>query len=149
MYFKQFRLAYVHSLNVKTDLFQVIQLSISTQFSSMWLIDRILSGATSLGLSGPGSDGNEEVLYISQSSGITGSSPSDCLVSYPGHLLVGSRLIPLQRSSQCILQPQPTGQEGQGGYVDELMQCKYNGQLWLEHNAKLFTDLTLWQKLKA
>ena len=29
------------------------------------------------------------------------------LVSYPGHSLEG--LTPLQRSSQCILQPQPTG----------------------------------------
>ena len=29
--------------------------------------------------------GNERVLYIPQSYGITGASPSDCLVSYPGH----------------------------------------------------------------
>ncbi len=33
---------------------------------------------------GPGSDGNEEVLHIPQSSSITRTSPSDCLVSYPG-----------------------------------------------------------------
>ena len=32
-------------------------------------------------------DGNEGVLRILQSSSITGASPSDCLVSYPGHLL--------------------------------------------------------------
>ena len=37
------------------------------------------------GQSGPGSDGNEGVLRIPQSSCITGTSPSDCLVSYPGH----------------------------------------------------------------
>ena len=36
-------------------------------------------GATSLGQSGPGSDGNEEVLRIPQISSITGTSPS-----YPG-----------------------------------------------------------------
>ena len=30
-------------------------------------------------------------------------------MSYPGHTLVGG-LTPLQRSSRCILQPQPTGQ---------------------------------------
>ena len=30
----------------------------------------------------PGSNGNEEVLRIPQSSSITGTSPSDCLVSY-------------------------------------------------------------------
>ena len=48
-------------------------------------MDRALSGATTLGHSGPGSDDNEGVLHIPQSSSITGTSPSDCLVSYPGH----------------------------------------------------------------
>ena len=48
-YFKQICLALVRSLNVKTVLFQVIQFSISTQFSSIWPIDRSLSGATTLG----------------------------------------------------------------------------------------------------
>ena len=50
-----------------------------------------LSGATTPGQSGPGSDGNEGVLPILQSSSIAGTSPSDCLVSYPEHSLeVGS-----------------------------------------------------------
>ena len=49
-----------------------------------------LSGATILGLSGPGSDGNEGVLRIPQSSSITGTSPSDCLVSYLGQSFRGS-----------------------------------------------------------
>ena len=53
-------------------------------------MDRALSGATTPGQSGPGSDGNKGVLRISQSSNITGTLPSDCLVSYQGHLLVGS-----------------------------------------------------------
>ena len=57
--------------------------------------------------SGFGSNGNEGVLCIPQSSSITGTSPSDCLVSYPGHSLGG--LTPLQRCSRYILQPQPTG----------------------------------------
>ena len=48
--------------------------------SSIWLIDRTLSGA--LGQSGPGSDGNEGVLSIPQNSSITRASQSDCLVSY-------------------------------------------------------------------
>ena len=61
-YFKQFSLAYV-------------------QFSSIWLIDRTLSGATSPSLSGPESDGNEGVLCI------LGILTLDCLVSYLGHLL--------------------------------------------------------------
>ena len=74
----------------QTILFQAIQFSIILQFSSIWLIDRTLSGATTSGLSGPGSDGNEGVLRIPQSSSITWASPSDCLISYPGHSLVGS-----------------------------------------------------------
>ena len=41
-YFKQFSFAEVRSLNVKTVLFQAIQFSISTQFSSIWPIDRTL-----------------------------------------------------------------------------------------------------------
>ena len=57
------------------------------QFSSIWLIDRTLSGATTQGQSGPGRDGNKSVLHIPQISSITEASPSDCLVSYPGHSL--------------------------------------------------------------
>ena len=55
-----------------------------------------------------GSNDNEGVLSIPQSPNITGTSPSDCLASYPGLSLVG--LIPLKRCSWCILQPQLTGQ---------------------------------------
>ena len=58
-----------------------IRFNISAQFRSIWLIDRIQSGATTPGQNGSGSDGNEEVLHIPQSSSITGTSPSDCLVS--------------------------------------------------------------------
>ena len=70
-----------------------------------WPIDRTLLGATTLGQSGPGwlivwvlwrinldsepgSDGNEGVLHIPQSSSITDASPSDCL----GYLLGESYL---------------------------------------------------------
>ena len=42
------------------------------------------------GQSGPGSNGNEGVLRILPAPSITGTSPSDCLVSYPGHSLGGS-----------------------------------------------------------
>ena len=62
------------------------------QFSSIWPIDRTLSGATTLGQSGPGSYGNDRVLHIPQSSSITETSPSDCLVSYPGHSFRGGGL---------------------------------------------------------
>ena len=49
-------------LNVKTVLFQTIQFSVSTQFSSIWPINRTLSGATTSGQSGPWSDGITGVL---------------------------------------------------------------------------------------
>ena len=49
------------------------------QSTSIWPIDRTLSGATTPGQSGPWSDGNERVLHI------PGTSPSDYLVSYLGH----------------------------------------------------------------
>ena len=89
----------------KTVPFQRIQFSINTQFkckqslivknssnsnysvlhkyavNSIETIDRALSGATIPDQSGPGSNGNEGVLRILQSSSITGTSPSDCLMS--------------------------------------------------------------------
>ena len=55
-------------------------------------MDRTLSSATTPGQSGPESNSNKGVLCISQSSSITGTSPSDCLVSYPGHSLGESYL---------------------------------------------------------
>ena len=61
-YFKQYSLAYV-------------------QFSPIWLIDKILSGATTPRQKGPGSNDNKGVLCIPQISCITGTSPSNCLVS--------------------------------------------------------------------
>ena len=72
-----------------TVLFQTIQFSINTQFSFIWPIDCNLSNATIPGERGLGSDGNEGMLCIPQSSGITGTLPSDCLASYPEHSLWG------------------------------------------------------------
>ena len=54
-------------------------------------MDKALSGATTPGQSGPGSDGNEGVLRIPQSSSIAGISPSDCL----GHSLGWGGVLPL------------------------------------------------------
>ena len=73
----------------KTVLFQAILFSISTQFTSIWPLDRTLPAATTPSQGGPGSNGNEGVLRIHQSSSITRTSPSDCLVLYPGHWLGG------------------------------------------------------------
>ena len=53
----------------------------SKQFCSIRPLDRSLSCATTT------SDFNEGSLHIPQSPSITGTSPSDCLVSYLGHLL--------------------------------------------------------------
>ena len=52
--------------------------------SSVWLIDKTLSGTATPSQNGFVSDGSEEVLRITQCSCITGTSPSDCLVLYPG-----------------------------------------------------------------
>ena len=49
--------------------------------TSIWPMDRTLSGVTTPSQSGPESIGNEGVLHILQSSTITGVSSSDCLVS--------------------------------------------------------------------
>ena len=57
--------------------------------SSIWPIDRTLSGDTIPGQRWPGIDDNEGVLCYSQSFNITGASLSDCLVSNPGHSSVG------------------------------------------------------------
>ena len=75
------------SSNVKTVQSQTIHFSKSTQFSSIWLIDRTLSGVTTPGQSEPGGNGNEGVLHILQSSYINEASSSDCFVSYPEHSL--------------------------------------------------------------
>ena len=57
--------------------------------SSIWAIDRNLSGATTPGQSGPERNYNEEVLHIFQSSR-TRASQCDGNVSYLGHSLRGS-----------------------------------------------------------
>ena len=41
-------------------------------------LDRTLSGATTQGQSGPGSDGNKGILHIPLNSRITRPPPSDC-----------------------------------------------------------------------
>ena len=67
----------------------------SSEFSSVWPIDWTITDVSTPGQSGTGSDSNEGVICIHQSSCMTGTLTSDCLVSYPGYLL-GS-LTPLHR----------------------------------------------------
>ena len=81
----------------------------STEFRSIWPIDRTLSSSTTPDQSGSWSNGNEGVLCIPQIFSITGTSPSDCLASYTRILVLGG-LTPQQKSSRCILWPQLTGQ---------------------------------------
>ena len=65
---------------------------------SIWPIDRTLSGATTLGQSGPGGNGNERVSRIPQISK-AGATQSDGLMSYPGHSLGGWGFLPLCRDA--------------------------------------------------
>ena len=70
----------------QSSLAQVCSLALFNIYLAL-SIDRALSGATIPSQSGSGSNGNEGVLCIFQSPSITVTSPSDCLVSYPGHSL--------------------------------------------------------------
>ena len=71
-----------------------------TQFSPIWPIDRALSGTTSPGQSWSENNGNEGVLCIPQSSSITVTSPSDCLLSYQDTRWLG--VLPLGRDAVGI-----------------------------------------------
>ena len=64
-------------------------------------IRKTILGATTPGQSGSESDSNEGVLNIPQGSSITGTSPPDCLMSYPGNSL-GGDLIPRKRCNRFI-----------------------------------------------
>ena len=86
-----------HQSFVGTQLNDQTALSLTIQFSISHLFALSLNVTVPfdpyigpyLGQSGPGSNGDEEVLHILQSSNINEASPSDCLMSYPGHSLVG------------------------------------------------------------
>ena len=70
-----------------------VTITITPRAPPILSIDRALSGDSTPAQSGPGSDGNKRVLHIPHSSSITETSPSDCLVSYPGlSLWVGTYL---------------------------------------------------------
>ena len=93
--------------------------------SSIWPIDRTISGATTPGQSRPGSDGNEGVLYIPQSNSITGASPSDCLVSYP--LRSFREVLPLYRDAVDVFYcPSRLDHSLVGYYSSAKMQSMYS-----------------------
>ena len=71
---------------------------------SIWLMNRTLSSATTLCQKGPGSSGNEEVLYILQIY-MAEASPWDGLVSHLEHPLQGVVFTTLQWCCLCVPQP--------------------------------------------
>ena len=71
-----------------------MQFKMSTQFSSIWTIDRTLSCATTPNQSGPGSDVSERVLHIPQSYSITGTSHIRLFIVI-NRTLVGGEILPL------------------------------------------------------
>ena len=132
-------------LNGQTALFQTIQFSmsfVSTQFKcqihfytykqfyfkqfSLTLVQfkyDFYSTHTSLSQSGPGSDGNEGVLRIPQSSSITGASPSDGLMLYLGHSLVEGSYPPAEiQSSRTSLSQSGPWSDGNEGVL-RIPQC--------------------------
>ena len=111
----------------KTVLLHTIQFSMSMQFSSIWPIDWTLSGATTPGQSGPVSNGNEGVLHIPQSSSSTGTSSSDCLVSYLRHSFGG---VPLSGDAVGVFyHPSQLGRKGYWMRNNQNRGCKKNGNL--------------------
>ena len=91
--FKRFQVLLYNSHNLAS----VICLHTVCHF---WPIDRTLPGTTTLSLSELGSNGNKGVLNILLISSITGASPSDGLMSHPGHLLGG--ILPLCRDAAGV-----------------------------------------------
>ena len=70
------------------------------QLTSIWHIQRTLSSVTTPDQIGSGSDGNEEVLRIPQSSNITGTSQSDRLVI--SRTFVGGGVLPPSAEKQSV-----------------------------------------------
>ena len=75
----------------------------------------------------------------SKSSSITKTSPSDCLVSYLGNWFWGGGLTPLQRSSRCILHPQPTGMTNFRYRIGDKVTERHQRKKWTwEENKNVF-----------
>ena len=103
--------------SVSSRIWTCVTVSISyndNHYTTGTSIDGTRSGSTSPDQSGPGSDGNQGILHIPHSCR-TGGSPSNSFVLYLEHLLVERSLTPLQRFSQCILQPNQLGYNQPGG----------------------------------
>ena len=123
----------------KTVLFQTVRFSISTQISSIWPIERTLSGATTSNQSRSWRDVNKEVLHIVQI--LIGTLPSDCLLLMPDTRW-GS-FTPLQWYSWCILQPQPSEQTLSD--ISQLVSTIYIYIYMLSSSDRLFRCVNILQ----
>ena len=93
---------------------------------SIWSTNRALSSATTPDQSGPVSDGNKEVLRVPQGFTITGVSPSDWLMSCPGHSLEESYPSPEMKSVySAALAEWATGHSLDESYFSAEMQSVY------------------------
>ena len=96
--------------------------------SSFLPIDRTLTGATTPGQSGPGSDNNKWVFCFLQC--ITRASLSECLVSYPGYSLEVSYLSAEMKTVYSTVS------------VDWVTPLG-KGKLWIQRSCTLLKKLTL------
>ena len=93
-------------------------------------MDRTLSGASTPGQSWPGSKSNKGVLRIPQNSNISGASPLNCFVSYPGHSLGKSYLsADIQSVYSTALADWATGHSLEETYPSPEMQSVYSTAL--------------------
>ena len=106
---------------------------------SIWPIDRTLSDATTPDQRGSERNGNEGVLCITQNSSITGASPSNCLVTYPGHSWVG--VLPLSRDAVSVFYSR-----SQLGYSSSF--DRYPSWLVHWHVTYCFTPCVIWKPLR-
>ena len=111
--------------------------------SSIRPINRTLSGVTTPSQSGPGSNGNEGVLHIPQSSSIIGTLPSDCLVSYPGHLLREGSYPTAKMQLVCFTAPADWAVSTELNHLSKIIDLKniyhfrYNMNLRIKSNEYL------------
>ena len=90
------------------------------------------------------SNGNEGVLCIPQSSSITGTSPSDCLMSYSRTLIEFGGVLPLCRGAVSVFyNPSRQGASLGGSYPSAEKQSVYSTASadWAIHRVNVKTVL--------
>ena len=87
--------------------------------SSIWPIDRTLSGTTTPGQGGPKSNGNERIRHISQ---ISKALPSNGLISHAGHLCVCVCVCVCLPPSTAVQLVYSTAQDNWAAYREQLLE---------------------------